>query len=125
MVAPFTGIVTQKQAEVGEIAGPGQPLVTLESKNRLRFTVEIPESQIGQVQQGQFLDVNLDAIQETILGRVNQIIPSGDPTSRNFIVKIALEQYPNVLSGMFGRVQISKPYTAITVPTTALVTRSR
>jgi len=42
VVAPFTGIVTQKQAEVGAIAGPGQPLVTLESKNRLRFTVEIP-----------------------------------------------------------------------------------
>lgn len=123
VVAPFTGIVTQKQAEVGAIAGPGQPLVTLESKNRLRFTVEIPESEIGQVQQGQFLDVNLDAIQDPISGRVNQIIPSGDPTSRNFTVKIALNQHPNVLAGMFGRLQISQPHTAITIPTTALVKR--
>ncbi|MFN6488038.1 MULTISPECIES: HlyD family efflux transporter periplasmic adaptor subunit [unclassified Nostoc] len=50
--APFAGVVTKKHTEVGVIAGFGQPLVTLESSDRLQFSVIVPESMKSLVKQG-------------------------------------------------------------------------
>jgi multidrug efflux pump subunit AcrA (membrane-fusion protein) len=103
VTAPFDGVVTHKQVEIGAMAGAGQPLVTLESVDRLRLSVEVPEAAIAQVQVGQPEQVRLDALNQTIPGTVSQVIPSADPVSRNFTVKISLPANSEVLPGMFGR----------------------
>lgn len=124
VVAPFDGVVTQRQIEVGAMAGAGQPLVTLESVDRLRLSLEVPESDIGQVQVGKTLSVRLDARQKTITGTVSQIIPSADPVSRNFTVKLALPADTAVLPGMFGRVDLATTERQVLqVPRSALVER--
>jgi RND family efflux transporter MFP subunit len=130
--APFDGVVTRKHTEVGAMAGPGQPLVTLESTEKLRFSAAIPESFVKQVRQGDNFEVEFDAIDRVVSGQVTQIIPSADPTAHNFTVKIALEYEPDLIPGMFGRIRLSaRPsvgeqgayWSALGVPKAAIVER--
>jgi multidrug efflux pump subunit AcrA (membrane-fusion protein) len=121
--APFAGVITKKQVEIGEIAGVSQPLVTLESRERLRFSVAVPESLIDRVQLGQSVTVHIDALDRQISGRVSQIIPAADPQSRNFTVKVALPSTTNLISGMYGRLQLETDDTALVIPKNALVQR--
>jgi HlyD family secretion protein len=122
--SPFAGVITKKQMEVGAIAGVGQPLMTLESGDRLRLSVAVPESLIERVQLGQSLTVQIDALQRRVSGRVSQIIPSADPQARNFTVKVALTPTPNLISGMFGRLQLeTNDRTALVIPRNTLVQR--
>ncbi|MCC5601901.1 efflux RND transporter periplasmic adaptor subunit [Nostoc favosum] len=107
ITAPFNGTITRKHAEVGAMAGPGQQLVTLESSDRLRFSTQVPESLIVQVTQGQPVSVRLDALNRSVLGAVSQIIPSADPKTRNFEVKVALNKVSGMIPGMFGRLQLA------------------
>ncbi|MGI0486765.1 efflux RND transporter periplasmic adaptor subunit [Pantanalinema rosaneae CENA516] len=113
IVAPLNGVVTRKHTEVGAMAGAGQPLVTLESSDRLRFSTQVPESLITQMRQGESVSIHLDALNREIAGTVSQIIPSADPTSRNFTVKIGLNRTPDMLPGMFGRLKLAKSVTAL------------
>lgn len=124
VTAPFPGVVTRKYTEVGAIAGPGQPLITLENQNRLRFSVAVPVSLVSQLKQGQIVQVQLDSLPHPVSGRVDQIIPSANPISRDVTVKIALEVPPGVIPGMFGRLQLtSSDRQALTVPLDGLVKR--
>ncbi len=107
IVAPFDGVITRKHTEVGAMAGAGQPLLTLESSDRLRFSTQVPESLIAQIRQGQKVSVHLDALNQDLPGTVSQIIPSADPATRNFTVKVALERTPQVIPGMFGRLNLA------------------
>jgi HlyD family secretion protein len=122
--APFAGVITKKQVEIGAIAGVSQPLVTLESRDRLRFSVAVPESLIDRVQLGQSMTVQIDALKRQISGTVSQIIPAADPQSRNFTVKVALLPTANLISGMFGRLQLdTDDRTALVIPKETLVER--
>ncbi len=122
--SPYTGVITKKQVEVGAIAGIGQPLMTLESGDRLRMNVAVPESLIDRVQLGQSVSVQIDALKRQVSGRVSQMIPAADPQARNFTVKVALAPTANLISGMFGRLQLeTDDRTALVIPTNTLVQR--
>ncbi|HEY9625649.1 MAG TPA: efflux RND transporter periplasmic adaptor subunit [Crinalium sp.] len=122
--APFAGVITRKQVEIGAIAGLSQPLVTLENGERLRLSVAVPETLIDNVQLGQSVTVHIDALNREMSGEVSQIIPSADPQARNFTVKVALPSTTHLISGMFGRLQLeSRDRTALIIPKNTLVER--
>lgn len=110
--APFDGVITRKHTEVGAMAGTGQSLLTLESSDRLRFSTQVPESLITQIRQGQKVSVHLDALNQDLPGTVSQIIPSADPATRNFTVKVTLDRTAKVIPGMFGRLKLVNQMTA-------------
>ena len=52
-VAPFDGVVTQVSVEPGSLVGPSLgPLLHIENRDRLRFSVTMPEKQAPEVSQG-------------------------------------------------------------------------
>ncbi|MCG9890029.1 MAG: efflux RND transporter periplasmic adaptor subunit [Thermosynechococcaceae cyanobacterium MS004] len=125
VTAPFDAVVTRRHTEVGAMAGMGQQLLTLESVDRLRLSVGVPESAIAQVQIGQRVRVRFDALQRTLTGRLSQIIPSADPISRNFRVKISLPAGPGVMPGMFGRLELNAAQrSTLQIPQSAIVERT-
>jgi multidrug efflux pump subunit AcrA (membrane-fusion protein) len=108
ITAPFAGVITRKHTEVGAMAGAGQPLLTLESSDRLRFSTQVPESLITQIRKGQTVSIHLDALNQDLPGTVSQIIPSADPATRNFTVKVILNRTTTVIPGMFGRLKLGE-----------------
>lgn len=124
--APFDGVITKKQAQEGAMAGAmagfGQPIVTVETVNNLELKVSVPESLLGTVSVGERMPVKIDAVGRDVAGEVTQILPSADPKSRNFTVKIALDQNQQIIPGMFGRLTLSTQEKAgLMIPESAVI----
>jgi len=121
--APYDGVVTSKLVDPGDLLPPGIPVIGLESAGGPRVDIMLTEVYFGAVQLGQPLEVRVPAAGETALvGIVDTIVPSADPASRSFQIKIRLMGAPSVRSGMFARVRVPiGSESLLAVPETALV----
>lgn len=127
ITAPHDGIITGKFVDEGDLATPGTPLVALETTQGFRVDVLLPETYIEQVQPGQKVGVSVPALKTGLLaGNVRNIVPSADPRSRSFILKITLPIGGNVRSGMFARVKIPMGHSKkLLIPQKAVITRGQ
>lgn len=126
VTAPFNGVVTRRHTEVGAMAGAGQSIVTLENTSKQRFSVDVPESSIAQIKQGYLVKIRIDPIKQVIDGTVDRLIPTANPNSHSFTIKIALPTNTALMSGMFGRLELPGSLRqGITIPNTALIRRGQ
>jgi RND family efflux transporter MFP subunit len=125
--APFDGVVTAKKADSGTLASPGMPIFTVEDMRRYRLEATVNESDLRYVRQGQKVPVAIDALDSAGLkGKVVEIVPAADPTSRTFLVKIELPADARLRSGLFGRAQFSRgERQAMLIPRSAVVDRGQ
>lgn len=125
IASPIRGWVVEKRAEAGDMATPGAPLFTLEDLSRVEVVAEVPEADVVGLEEGA-------PARLTILGRehravIDRVVPSGDPASRTFSVKLLLDNPDGMLkSGMFAQASFPRgERRAVTVPETALVARGQ
>lgn len=120
VLAPFIGRIVTRHVDPGAMAHPGAPLLTLEG-GAFQLEASVPERLMSRVLPGSTATVQLDALgPKTLSGRVVEIVPQGDATSRSFLVRYQLPTVPGLKSGMFGRARVSTGTTrGITIPTTA------
>lgn len=90
IASPVDGVVTAKHVEVGQMAAPGVPLMTVEDTSRYRLEVPVPESSLGFVRLGDPVPVFFPEAAEPLTGRVSEIVPALDPATRTALVKIEL-----------------------------------
>ncbi len=127
IVAPVDGIVVAKTAEVGMMAQPGVPLLTIENPSTYRLEASVEESHMARVQIGAEVPVRIDALGGLdITGSVAEIMPSADPASRSVVVKIDLPATPGLRSGQYGTAAFPAGERVVTaVPRDALVDRGQ
>jgi multidrug efflux system membrane fusion protein len=132
ITSPISGIVTVKQADIGALAAPGVPLLTLEDNGHYRLEVTVEESQVKNIPVGMPAQVEIEAIGQQLLSRVTEVVPAADPATRSYIVKIDLPTAGKVgiswglRSGLFGRARFAVgKRQAITVPQTSIVQRGQ
>ena len=124
--APFDGVITEKTIEKGEMTSQGRPLFIVTDDRRLRLEAEIRESEIRGIKEGAVIDVRVDAVDKVLKGKVSQIVPSGDPATHSFLVKIDLPGTEGLLPGMFGRAFVSKGVTvSMLVPKGAVIEKGQ
>lgn len=121
--APFDGIVTERKVDPGAMATPGSPLLTVEKAGPLRLEVSVDESLLSFVRVGASIPVTIDTLgSEPVGGKVTQIVPTADPGSRSFLVKIDLPTAAGLHSGMFGHALVVRGSKDILlIPRTAIV----
>jgi RND family efflux transporter MFP subunit len=126
ITAPFSGVVTAKPVEPGNLATPGTPLLTVEQDGIYRLEASVDESRLPSVRVGQAVQVTLEALDRKLDARVTEIVPSVDATSRAYIVKIDLPAMAQLRSGVFGRALFpSGTRKVLTVPQSALIERGQ
>jgi len=119
--APFSGLITQKIANVGDLATPGMPLLKLENPDHLQVVTAIPESKARDVQLKTRLEVTIPAAAVRTSGPVTELSPAVDPHSRTMPIKIDLSD-TSLKTGMFARVTLpGKADPAIMIPKRAIV----
>src|ERR1017187_4536218 len=124
--APFSGVVTAKSAEPGNLAAPGAPLLTVEREGAYRLEASVDESRLPFVKAGQTVDVALEALDRRFSARVSEIVPSVDAASHAYIVKIDLPTVANLRSGMFGRARFALgAHKVMAIPPQAMVERGQ
>ncbi len=126
VTAPFSGVITKKFAEVGDLASPGKPLLELEDPESLRFEADIPEALIGRITPRMAVPIRVPALGLELTGTVSEIAPAGDPNTRTFLVKMDVPSTVGLRVGLFGRVAVpAGERTVIRIPTAALVVRGQ
>ena len=125
ITSPVSGIVVERSKQPGDLATPGAPLITIESRNQLLFETYISEYQVQQVAPGMDAKVTIDAVEnKEFRATVLRIIPSGDPITRRYLVKLSLAHGTDLLPGMFGRASLAFTEESIYVlPNDAIVER--
>ncbi len=104
--SPFAGTVVDKLTNVGDLAAPGKPLLTMYEQGRLWFAANVPEDLLGRIHVGDTLTFQIDALGGDRQGRVVEIVPSADPASRAVVVRLRMTDTTDVLPGMFGRMRV-------------------
>lgn len=125
--APFRGVIADRLVEVGELASPGQPLLRLEDPRRLQLEATVAERDVKAITEGERIPVIIDALDdEPLEGTVTRVLPSGDPATHTFLVKVALPQAPGLKSSMFGRMRLTRGVSqTILLPKAAVVERGQ
>ena len=119
ITAPFTGVITRKFIQTGDLAQPGTPLLEVEGKTGLRAEVEVPAS-LPLLAVGTIIPVDFSGGEA--VGILAEISPSADPVTRTRLAKISLPaEATSAQSGDFVRVLWPAGHTnVITVPSGAV-----
>jgi HlyD family secretion protein len=143
--APFSGVVTAKAAQAGEIVSPISAgggftrtgVGTIVDMDSLEVEVDVNEAYIHRVHADQPAEAVLDAYSDwTIPAHVIAIVPTADRSKATVKVRVALDQKdPRILPDMGVRVsfleepakkndsQAAEPPAGVLVPTSAIVDR--
>ena len=130
ITAPFSGIITSRNIEVGDMANPGMALISLETSGDFEVMALVPETEISEIKKGTRVDVLVKSINKTLKGKVTEISTSAKNTGGQYLVKIDLDKTDvNILSGMFATVQFPVERktisTMVLIPTEALITNGQ
>lgn len=127
VLAPFSGRVLDKMVNVGDLAAPGRPLLTLESEGSQQLVLAVPESVMAKTTLaiGHSLAVRIDSRPEsgTIEATIVEVSSGADPATHSFEIKAALPPtgYP---SGASGRAWVETGRrTLVAIPATAVQNR--
>lgn len=106
--SPYNGTITAKMINVGDLASPGTPFLTIEKEDAFCADLVLPERHIQAVKLDDEVKVSIPALLGNVdlTGIIGRIVPTADIKSRSFLVKVALSDNDNLKSGMFARVAI-------------------
>ena len=100
--APDDGVITWRQAAVGQVVQVGTELLRFLRRGRLEWRAAIPESQTGLVRPGQRA-VIVTPRGQSLGGTVRSIGPWVQRDDRTSIAYVDLDPDPDLMSGMFAR----------------------
>jgi membrane fusion protein, multidrug efflux system len=91
----FGGVVTAVSAEVGQVVAPGQSVVTVARSDVREAVIDIGDDVAARLQPGTLFTIKLQIDPSvTASGRVREIAPQADATTRTRRVRIMLDDPP-------------------------------
>ncbi len=124
LASPVSGVVVARHVDVGSMAMPGAPLLTIENDATYQLEVSVEESQLNRIHLRDQARVTIEALgPQELACSVQEIVPAADSNSRSYIVKLSL---PNVTgsqlrSGLYGKARfISGARQVLSVPQKAI-----
>jgi len=122
---PIAGTVSKRLTEPGQMASPGVPLIEIVALDTLYFEATVSEMDVHKTKIGQPVEVLVDALPgRKFRGSVQKILPTADPESRNFTIRIqVLSRTGDLKPGMFARgsIEIARHDDTVIIPKDALV----
>jgi RND family efflux transporter MFP subunit len=130
--APYAGLVAEVLAELGDMAMPGKPLITIYDPKALRVVVNVPQSQVAKIKQEASIKVLISGANEpeqSLTGTQITVLPTADSVSNMVKMRVTLPQnLTSIKPGMFARAIV--PVTDVVtqgylyVPIKAVIKRS-
>lgn len=132
VTAPYAGVVAEVMVEQGDMAMPGNPLLTIYDPQAMRAVVNVPQSQLANIKQGAAAKVMIPGAIETessLTADSITILPTADAVTNNVKVRLLLPQrLKSAKPGMFARAALPASVTnaesRIYVPSQAVIKRS-
>lgn len=81
--APFDGVITVREAELGQLAGPGVAIFTIDELDHVWLRAYVNEPDVGRIRLGDGVDVRTDAYPSKVYrGRISFISPRAEFTPK-------------------------------------------
>ena len=121
LVAPISGVVSQRMAQPGERVGVDVKIVEVVDLSRIELEAAVAPEDVGGVQVGQRARLSVDGLAEPAAATVVRINPSTQSGTRAVLVYLALQPQPGLRQGLFARGNIElQRKTALVVPVSAV-----
>ena len=127
VVAPFSGVITKRNVDIGDLIDSNKPLFLLSQTDPLRVYVNVPQAYAQLVKPGQTAKVTQTELRGRVFtGQVARTAGSIDTASRTMQVEIALPNKDGtLLPGAFVQVELAAAASGmLTIPSNALLFRS-
>ncbi|MCU7960837.1 MAG: efflux RND transporter periplasmic adaptor subunit [gamma proteobacterium symbiont of Bathyaustriella thionipta] len=104
--APFTGIVTERLQEPGDVVSGNTQLLTIEDPDSMRVRCLLSGTRLAALHKGQPVTIQVNAIVgQTFQGQVSRIHPNLDPATRLGVTEITFDSIPEqARSGQYAQV---------------------
>lgn len=104
--APNDGVIVQKNINVGEMAIPGMPALVLTDLSKLKILTEVAESNLQHMKIGKEVTIEIPSAKLKSVGHVSSIIPSSNPMTHTFKIKIDFERNDKlVYPGLYSKIK--------------------
>jgi len=90
--SPMAGVVSERLADPGDMAQAGRDLLRVFDPDRLLLEVPVSESLLPRLELGRPVSFRLHIVPGAFSGTLEEIVPSVDPGSRTFIVKVCITE---------------------------------
>jgi RND family efflux transporter MFP subunit len=126
IAAPFSGLVSARLAQVGEMASLGRPLLTMFDPATLRIVASVPQEKLEEVRKAGHASIEFPAQGRWVEAKSVTVLPAAD--SRTHISQVRIEiprDVAGVYPGMFARAHFAiGQHRKMLVPAAAVVRRS-
>jgi RND family efflux transporter MFP subunit len=129
ITAPFSGTITMRQLDVGQLVSEGasHELFRLTRTDKLRVFVRVPQSYARAVSVGQSAELMLPEIPgRKFLGKIVRTAGAMDASSRTLLTEIEVDNNQGeLLAGSYSQVRLAeaRPDAALTLPSNTLLFR--
>jgi RND family efflux transporter MFP subunit len=125
ITAPISGVVALRQIELGEMASPGRPLLTIFEPKGLRAVAEIPQYKLTEVRKALRAKVEFPELGLWVDATRVEVLPTADARSHGVRARVYLpDDIAGVIPGVFARVHfIIGKARKLTVPPQAILRR--
>jgi RND family efflux transporter MFP subunit len=125
ITAPMSGIVAQRLTELGEMATPGKPLITVYEPKGLRVIASIPQYKFAEIRKGLKARLEFPETGQWIDAARVEVLPTADARSHTVTARLYLpDNVPGVIPGMAARAHfIIGSAKKLTVPPAAVLRR--
>jgi RND family efflux transporter MFP subunit len=104
VVAPYSGVVSARHVEVGEMATPGKPLMTGFDPSTLRVVANVPATQIGAVRAIGRARIEVPSLGKWLDVKSLTVMPTTDPRTQTTRVRLDLpEDTRGIYPGVYAR----------------------
>jgi membrane fusion protein, multidrug efflux system len=131
LAAPYHGIIASVATELGDMAAPGKPLMTIYDPSALRVIASVPESYASALKTGIAVQLEFPGVAENLRWQTAQsmtVLPTADPASHTMQVRLGLA--PNLRQfapGTFARAHLpvaGQRSQVLSVPLQAVIRRT-
>jgi RND family efflux transporter MFP subunit len=126
IVAPYSGVVSARHVELGEMATPGRPLMTGFDPSTLRVVATVPQAQVAAIRALGKAKIEVPSLGRWVDVKSMTIVPAADPRTHTTRIRLDLPaDVRGVVPGIYARAHFvvgSAP--KLLVPRAAVLRRS-
>jgi RND family efflux transporter MFP subunit len=121
--APFAGVVSERQANAGDVLQVGNPAVSVVDPASLRLEANVPVSALAVLKIGTAVDFEVSGYEgKSFTGRVERINPAVDPATRQVRIYVDIPNSAGrLVAGLFAQGRVAtEQRNALAIPLTGV-----
>jgi membrane fusion protein (multidrug efflux system) len=109
VMAPFSGVVSERPVSAGDVVQPGTALFTVVDPSSMRLEASVPAEQLASIRIGVPVSFTVSGYPgRQFVGRITRINPTADPTTRQVRIYVSIPNEGRALvGGLFANGRMS------------------